>query len=202
MHLKFSQDIKLLLEKLAHQPLTLADVVAETSHRGFILMIALLALPFLFPMPPGFTGILGTGCLLLSLQVAVGRKTPWLPKTIAKFTFPHWFINNLLKNIQKATQYLEKLVRPRLLGLAEHPLTWRINGLVLAWLSLLLLLPIPLTNPIPTFGILLLVIATLESDGLMMCVGYGFTTAVTLFFGFVGQSFWQVVVNLFQSVVG
>jgi hypothetical protein len=42
------------------------------------------------------------------------------------------------------------------------------------------MLPIPFTNPIPTAGILLLAVATLEADGLLMCVAYGLTIAITL----------------------
>ncbi|NJP11075.1 MAG: hypothetical protein HC866_17705 [Leptolyngbyaceae cyanobacterium RU_5_1] len=34
------------------------------------------------------------------------------------------------------------------------------------------------TNPIPTIGILLLAVATLEADGSLMCIGYGITLVV------------------------
>ncbi len=47
MQLRFSQDIKSLLQHLAEKPLTLGDVISETSERGFSLVIALLVLPFL-----------------------------------------------------------------------------------------------------------------------------------------------------------
>ena len=129
MHLRFSEDIKLLLERLANQPLTLADIMAETSERGFCLMISLLVLPFLFPMPPGLTGPLGSGCILLAVQMALGRRSPWLPKKIASFKFPHWFVLQLLQNLKRVTGVLEKIARPRLLGLAESPQVWRLNGL-------------------------------------------------------------------------
>jgi hypothetical protein len=79
MHLRFSQDIKSLLERLANQPLTLGDILAETSERGFSLVIVLLVLPFLFPMPPGLTGPLGSACLILAVQMALGKRSPWLP---------------------------------------------------------------------------------------------------------------------------
>jgi len=73
MHLKFSQDIKLLLQSLVEKPLTLGDILTETSERGFSLVIALLVLPFLFPVPPGLTGPFGGACLLLSMQMMLGR---------------------------------------------------------------------------------------------------------------------------------
>ncbi|MEO1401322.1 MAG: hypothetical protein AAFV72_08700 [Cyanobacteria bacterium J06635_1] len=39
MHLRFSQDIRALLETLTHRPLTLAEVLSETSDRGVSLVI-------------------------------------------------------------------------------------------------------------------------------------------------------------------
>jgi len=202
MPLRFSQDINSLLEKLALQPLTLADILAETSERGFSLVIGLLVLPFLFPLPPGFTWLLGGGSLLLAAQMALGRRRPWLPKRIARFQFPHKFILKLLKNIQRVTGILQRIARPRLPKLAHNRRIWQLNGLCMVWLSILLLLPIPFTNPIPTIGILLFVVATLESDGLLMCISYGVTALISLFFVLVGGAFWQglslLIHNIFQ----
>lgn len=190
LHLRFSQDIKSLLEQLAEQPLSLKDVLKVTSERGFSLVMVLLVLPFLFPMPPGLTGPFGGACFLLSVQMALGRKTPWLPRQIANYKFPRSFAQVLLQNLRRVTRILEKITRPRLAKLANHPLTWRINGLWIAWLSLLLISPVPLTNPFPTIAILLLAVATLESDGLLMGIGYGFAVLVTLLFAFIGYALW------------
>ncbi len=191
MHLRFSQDIKLLLQRLADQPLTLGDILAETSERGFSLVIALVVLPFLFPIPPGLTGVPGTACLILSAQMALGRRSPWLPKKVAQFKFPRWFALQLLNNLKRVTRVLEKIVRPRMLRLAESPYVWRLNGLCISWLAVLLISPVPMTNPIPTVGILLLAVATLEADGLLMCVSYVLTVLITLLFAAIIYAIWQ-----------
>jgi hypothetical protein len=201
MHLRFSQDIKSLLERLAERPLTLGDILAETSERGFSLVIALLVLPFLFPIPPGLTGVPGIACLILSIQMALGRRSPWLPKKIAQFKFPRWFALQLLQNLKRVTRLLEKIVRPRLLGIAESHYVWRLNGLCISWLALLLISPVPMTNPIPTVGILLLAVANLEADGLLMCISYLFTILITLLFGFIIYAIWHgstMLPELFQ----
>jgi hypothetical protein len=190
IHLRFSQDIKLLLQRLAQQPLTLGDILAETSERGFSLTIALLVLPFLFPMPPGLTGPFAGTCLLLSIQMVLGRRSPWLPKKISNYKFPRVFAQTLLQNLRRVTKILEKITRPRLVKIADNPLTWRLNGLCISWLAILLILPVPLTNPIPTVGILLLAVANIESDGLLMCVSYIFTALTTLLFAFIAYAVW------------
>ncbi|MBE9038659.1 exopolysaccharide biosynthesis protein [aff. Roholtiella sp. LEGE 12411] len=190
MHLRFSQDIKSLLQRLSEKSLTLGDILAETSERGFSLVIALLVLPFLFPMPPGLAGPFGAACLLLSVQMVLGRRSPWLPKRIANYKFPRSFAQLLLQNLGRLTKVLQKIARPRLAKIAHNPLTWRINGFCISWLTLLLMLPIPFTNPIPTVGILLLAVATIESDGLLICVSYVITALITLLFAFIGYALW------------
>ncbi len=190
-NLKFSQEIKLLLQRLAEQPLTLGDILAETSERGFSLVMALLVLPFLFPMPPGLTGPFGGACLLLSMQMILGKRSPWLPKKIANYKFPRSLSQVILQNLSRVTRILEKITRPRLAQIANHNWTWRLNGLCISWLTVLLISPIPFTNPIPTVGILLLAVAAIESDGLLMCIGYLLTILISLLFGFIGYALWM-----------
>jgi hypothetical protein len=191
MHLKFSQELKPLIERSATQSVTLAELLAETSEQSFGLVMALLALPFLLPMPPGVSTISGSGCILLGLQMMAGWKAPWLPKRVANLKLPQAFMEKLLKVVQSITKLLEKFVRPRMPWLANNPSIWRINGLCICWLAFLLMLPIPLTNPIPTVGILLFVFAMLEADGLLMCVSYGMTLVITAAVFGVGYLLWR-----------
>lgn len=200
MHLKFSQDLEVLLRRLADRPLTIAAILSETSERGFSLTIGLLTLPFLFPMPPGTGTILGAVYFLLALQMAMGKHQPWLPHSIAHFQFPKEVAIGLLKNLKGLTQKLESLTRPRLLKLAKNRYVWRLNGLWIAWLAFLLALPIPMTNPLPTIAILLLAIATLEADGLLMCIAYLWGIAITIFFGVLGYSILQTPTFLFDHL--
>ncbi len=190
-HPKFSQEIKALLEQLAHHPLTLSHVLKTTSERGFSLVIGLLVLPFLFPMPPGLTTILGSACLLLSIQMTLGRRSPWLPRRVAQFQFPSRLAQQILSNLKRVTRFTERFVRPRLMKLAESTYIWQINGACITLLTFLLMLPIPFTNPIPTVGILIFVVATLEADGLLMCVGYAVTGLTTGMFALLGYGLLQ-----------
>jgi hypothetical protein len=191
MHLKFSQELKPLIERSATQPITLAELLAETSEQSFGLVIALLTLPFLLPMPPGVSSISGGGCILLGLQMMAGWKAPWLPKRVAQLKFPQAFMAQLLKVVQSISKLLEKFVRPRMPRLINNSSIWRLNGLCICWLAFLLILPIPLTNPIPTVGILLFVFAMLEADGLLMCISYGMTIAITAAVFGIGYLLWR-----------
>lgn len=198
MHRKFSSDIEALLQLLSERSLTLQDVIKETADRGFSIVIFLLTIPFLFPMPPGLAGVIAPGCILLAIQMALGRKKPWLPKRIARFRFPKKIILHLLANLKKITRFLEKITRNRWLFLARNPLILRFNGVLIAWLTLLLSLPIPGTNPFPTIGILLLTVSMLEMDGLLMFVAYIWSFSTTIGFIFLGYGFFQASDLIFQ----
>jgi hypothetical protein len=182
MNLKFSHELESLLKKLADQPLTIRELLDGTSEKGLMLLCGLFAFPFLLPMPPGVSSILGGSCFLLSLQLALGRKDLWLPKKLANFRFPNKIIYPLLRFLKKLSYWFEKITAPRLKIIAKNPYIWRINGFWIAWLAILLMLPIPLTNPLPTLGIVLLVIATIEADGLLMCVAYLWSIIISLLF--------------------
>lgn len=191
MHLRFSQDIKVLIEQLAERPLTLKDVLAETSERSFSLIIGLLVLPFIVPAPPGFVTIPGLACLLISMQMAIGRRSLWLPRRLAQFQFPKSFTLQLLKQIQHLSRWLEKVARPRWKAIAESRYAWQLNGICISWLTVLLMAPAPFTNTILTIAILLFVVATLETDGLLMCMAYGLTILITVLVGLVVYIVWQ-----------
>ncbi|MCM1982955.1 exopolysaccharide biosynthesis protein [Lyngbya confervoides] len=188
---KFSREIHLLLQQLAERPLSLGEILQETSDHGVLLLIGLLVLPFLFPMPPGVTTVLGSGCLLLCLQISFVQGPPRLPGRIARFQFPQRLVRQLLGKLHRLTRLLEKRTKPRWLHIAEHPWIHRINGLCMVWLTLLLMSPVPFTNPVPTVGILLFVVAMLESDGLLLCIAYGMTGVITGAVGLVAYGVWR-----------
>ena len=191
MSLKFSQDIQVLLTKLANEPITIAEILRTTGERGINLMMALLVLPFLLPMPPGLSGVTGLGCFCLAIQIAMGKKSLWLPKKIAQFKFSRSLSHKILRKLKRITVWLEKIVRPRWQKIAANNFSRRINAFCIAWLSILFMLPIPFTNPFPTITILLLTIANIETDGLLMWIGYFLTLINTIFFIFIGYALWQ-----------
>ncbi|MEM7592998.1 MAG: exopolysaccharide biosynthesis protein [Cyanobacteria bacterium P01_A01_bin.83] len=191
MSSKFSQDIQALLTKLAAEPMTLREMLQATSDRGVSLIVALLVLPFLFPMPPGLSGIIGGACFCLAMQMAVGKKSFWLPEKIAKFQFPRSFSQQILVKLRYITIRLEKIVRPRWHKIANNSYAKRINACCIVWLSILLMSPIPFTNPPPAIAILMLSIATIEADGLLMWIGYFLTLANTVLFAFIVYALWQ-----------
>jgi hypothetical protein len=92
--------------------------------------------------------------------------------------------------------WLEKVVRPRMESVLDHPIASAFTGLLLVLLGLMLALPIPFTNYV--FGVLLLlfVFALLERDGALMLVAWLAGAIAVVVFGFVSGNLVQMLVQM------
>ncbi len=148
-------------------------------------MLLLIGLPFLTPIPlPGFSTPFGFVVLLIGAQLGLGRR-PWLPKRILQRELPARFIARLLGAASRLVRWLEVLLRPRLDFLHEQWIYRRIAGtlIMLSGLLLLLPLPIPLTNTLPAFTVVLLAAGAMERDGLFFLAGCAMFVLTLAFFG-------------------
>ena len=191
----------LLLEDIKKQPLSLQSILERTAERGVLMLIILLVAPCLFPLPPGSTTALGSVCLLLSGQMALGRDQLWLPQRMRQWTFPPQVIEVLLVNSHRLARLIDRFSHARWTRLARSRRVWQVNGLCISWLTILLALPVPLTNPFLAVGILAIAIATIEADGVIMCLGYGLLGISTALFGGLGYLVWWAP-ELLQQILG
>ena len=121
---------------------------------------------------------------------------PWLPSRLTERELPARFLPKLLLAASRGFGKLEKLLKPRLLY-PEYPAAFqRASGAVVAVCGLLLLLPLPVpfSNALPAFTIILLAAAGLERDGAVFIAGcaqfllcLGFFAALCLG----GSELWQ-----------
>ena len=185
--MKLSDNIQSLLEEYQNQPLPLGKVLECTGEKGFGLISGLLTLPMLIPIPvplAGFSTLVGAGIIFIGLQLALGARQPRLPSFIARLELSPAFSQALLSNLNRILHPLERLARTRLVVVSRHRLLRRFHGICLVWNAILLALPLPVpfTNLLPAYTILVFAIGLLESDGLLLLIGYGLTGATTTFF--------------------
>jgi hypothetical protein len=139
-----------------------------------MLLVILLTLPFLLPLPlPGLSTPFGFAIILICLRLALGQR-PWLPKNIQRRQLPAGFIPRLLDLAAKIIGWLERVLRPRWLVLTEHPLIRQLHAIVMVASACILLLPLPIpfSNGLPAWSILLLASGLLERDGRAVVLGY------------------------------
>src|ERR1700741_4531922 len=181
---RLSTDLEMLHARLKGKSLTLAELKQALKGHGSAILMILLALPFCFIAIPGLSTPFGIAICLIGGCLAMGRE-PWLPPFVMRRRLSTTRLAQLLTGAVKLARQLEKFVRPRLAFLRTGPGMLRLNGLgiVIASLGLMLPLPIPFSNSIPAYAVVLLAIGMMEKDGLCVLLGHLTVIATWVFIG-------------------
>ncbi len=166
--------------------IALGDIVRALAHRGHGLLLLLFALPNLVPLYlPGLAAIFSLPLAVVSTQMLLGRRQPWLPDAVLDRSLARADYERLIGRTAPYLARVERVLRPRLVGLT-NPLGQRLVGLLCLGLSLLLALPVPFTNIPLALPIALMGLALIARDGLLVMIGSALGAAaagVTLVFG-------------------
>ena len=181
---RLSTDLETLHARAKDRALTLAELKQALKGRGSAMVLILLALPFCFVAIPGLSMPFGIAICSIGACLAIGRE-PWLPDFIMHRRLSATRSAQLLTGAIKVTRQLEKFVRPRLAFLHAGPGMLRLIGLgiVIASLGLMLPLPIPFSNSIPAWAVVLLAIGMMEKDGLCVLLGHFTAVGTWVFIG-------------------
>lgn len=203
--MKLSESLRALMVNHADAPLSVGTLVKAAGEHGFGLVTGLLILPMLIPIPiplPGFSTVIGSGIIILGIQLALARPRPYLPDRLTRLTFSPDFSRSLLNNLHRLLRPIERISRPRLLQISQNRKLHRLLGVCMVWNAALmsLPLPIPFTNLIPGYTILIQAISLLEADGLLMLISYGLTLATTLFFVGIANTIWALTLQLIHTL--
>lgn len=155
---------------------TFGDVLESLGDRSFGWALMLVGFMNMLPLPPGTNLVLGLPILFIASQMAMGRKTLWLPGFITnRFIARERWRAGALSALPLARP-LARLTKVRYLrvfqGKAERPL-----GLLLLVTGVVLCLPIPLTGWLPAISCFVTGLGLVEHDGAI--VGLGMAIAIT-----------------------
>jgi len=171
-NLTLSQELKGYLDSLDGNDSNLGEMLEAISHRGFGLLLLLLALPAALPIPaPGYATPFGIIIIILAVQMLIGKRTPTLPKRIKRKKMSHKTISFSVKHSGRILRIAEWLVRPRLTNLASNRGMLSLISIIIILMALFMVVPLPLTNTAPSFVIFILAAGMLEEDGLVLLGG-------------------------------
>jgi len=164
-HRKLSEELRVLL-RTDGEALTVEELVDRVGDRGFGLLLLVLSLPSALPVPAaGYSVPFGILLLLLALQMLAGKVHPVFPRRLRQTRISSSFATRLIEGAAWTFKRLECLIRPRMRWIGLRP--GRIlMGLLVLVMSLLMMIPIPMTNTIPALVIFLIGIGLTEEDGL------------------------------------
>jgi len=179
-----STDLETLHARVKDKALTLAELKQALKGRGSVMLLSLLALSFCFVAIPGLSTPFGIAIGLIGVCLAIGRE-PWLPRFIMQRRLSTARSDQLLTAAIKVARQLEKFGRPRFAFLHAGPGMLRLIGLgiVIASLGLMLPLPIPFSNSIPAWAVVLLAIGMMEKGGLCVLLGHLTAMGTWIFIG-------------------
>jgi hypothetical protein len=175
------------------ETILVGDIVISLNERSFgILLILFCALPALpLPAPPVITTILALPIFILSLQLLIGKKQPWLPNWLSKKSIKQSTFQKITGKLVPMIKKIEPFYKPRCLYMTSA-LGEKLIGLAGVIFALSISLPIPFSNTIPSIGVLVMAIGLIEKDGIIVKIGMLIGTigvTITCMIYVVGASF-------------
>jgi hypothetical protein len=162
-----------LLRGRRREEIKLGDLMDEVeAEQGPGPVLFLLTLPVLLPTPPGVSMLLALPLLMAAPQIIVGRRELWIPRALAQRTIKREALAKLVRRVLPPLTRLERLVRPRL-----QMLTGRVGaslvGVAATVIAIVLVLPLPAANLVPSLALVLFALGLSRRDGLFVLAGYG-----------------------------
>lgn len=165
--------IQLLHDEQLKSHLTFGQIIKKLGDRsyGFILLFFSIpsALPFSFI--PGISFIFSIPIALGSLQMIIGRKTIWIPAVLANKSISKETFSKVIRHALPVIKKTESFLKPRY-SIMNSRLFMILNGITIVFLSILLMLPIPLSNFFLASLIAIFSLGIIEKDGLFIIAGY------------------------------
>lgn len=161
-----------LKQALPDDAISVADLADALHERGIAMLLLLVALPMALPLPvpPGVNIALGTPLLLLTAQQTMGVHTLWLPRRIRERTIARAGIAGMIDAAAPWLRRLEFFVRPRLGWLTQDGPS-RLFGALGVIMALTVMIPLPLTNTVPSLGIAMMSVGFIMRDGAAVIAG-------------------------------
>lgn len=181
--------------------MTLKQIFDLFQDRGTAFMLFLVALPSALPVPAiGIFMIIGPPLIFLTFQQMIGRKVIWLPQWLQRKTLKSESFKTVLGKAIPLIQKIEIFSKPRFTALTQG-IAPSIIGLMGFIMALSVLMPIPLTNTVPSMGIAGMALGILMRDGLAVIagavIGLGWVLMLITLFMFFGEETIDVVKGFF-----
>ncbi len=166
-----SATLKDAKSELVTETTNFQEILKLFGDRGTAFLLFLIALPAALPVPAiGICVIIAPPLLFLTFQQMLGKKVIWLPNKVKLKEFSTTSLTSVIDKAIPITEKIEVLMKPRLGFLTTYQSTI-IIGFLGFIMSLSVLLPIPLTNTVPSMGIAIMAMGVLMRDGLAVIAG-------------------------------
>ena len=150
--------------------LSLRDIMERLGERAFGTILFVLALPVCVPFLYGVPQVVAVPMLMLSFQMMMGRKQPWMPKKFGSRIISKANLDRMATGGRKWFGWLERFTATRLTFLSGR-VAERVIGAIFCVFCLSIMVPLPLTNTTPGIAIAIAAFGLLARDGLLVLLG-------------------------------
>lgn len=187
-------DVLTLLASRPGPTLCLGEIVEAFGDRAFGAVMLFFAVVNMMPWPPGGTTLTGAPLLLLSVELAFGRDSLWIPRWADRIAVRRITFARLIRPLMKPIRFSERLSRPRLWFLTGS-FGQGLIGVACLLLSAVLVLPVFGGNLVPAIAIGFFSLGVMQRDGLAVLLGW-LTAAATVAILFLA---WRIIVAGFET---
>ncbi len=181
--LPLSRILAEVLSQASGEPLRVGQLAERMEERGFGLLLVLLSLVTMIPiLPPGSAAAVGLLYVVGGVQMAAGRRRPWLPRRVSDYRLSHRAVDGLRSRGVSLLRRVERFSRPRWTPLTDEALL-RACSVVVLLMGVVLFLPLPFLNTLPGLSMLALGVGLMNRDGVFLLVGTSLAAAVLALVG-------------------
>jgi len=161
--------------------LTIGEIVDEMGQSGFGFLLLLFAIPPLIPIPGPFGFVFGSALAIISLQLSLGARNPWLPSALRRRRLPQKLFEGMEYHAGPVVRRVEKVVRPgRMKKALAGQILPALLGVPVFALAIVIALPIPFGNVVPSMAICVIAVGLIERDGMAILIGLALTAAAAV----------------------
>jgi hypothetical protein len=198
---RLSEDLTTMRDELAGDGLTIGEIESSLKGRGITMLLMILALPFCVLPIPGLSMPFGAAVFLIGFRLMLGQR-PWLPMFVRRTTFSPERSLSIINGAIRLCRAMERVGRPRMHFMQTWPGMTNLVGFGIASAGLLLLLPLPVpfSNTLPAWAVVLLAGGMVERDGLFVLAGHllsvaawAYVVAISIFGKAGVEKLWHMV---------
>ena len=150
---------------------TVGELMHALHERGFGILLVIFVLPNCVPIPaPGLVSLTAFPLFFIASQLVIGRDSPWLPNFISRKKIRRTLLARIVAKASPWMRKVEKLLRARL-SFASSNTGERIIGIFCLLFTCCIAIPLPWTNFIPGYGVLIMALGLLSRDGVTILIG-------------------------------
>lgn len=182
-HKVLTETLEVLEDETEGTKVVFGDIVEALNHRGFGPLLMAPALLTILPTGaiPGIPALSALFICLVAGQILIGRRYPWMPKRLKKFSFKRQKLISAIELAKPYTTKIDRFIRPRLTFLSRKGFQWLIAAICCVLAGFMGLIGfVPLMPALISLPILFFAIGISSKDGIMTVCGFAFTLTAAL----------------------